>query len=228
MSLFSRVCVLCVTLFLSACGEDDLQFQILFNEIDGLKTGAPLVHKDNAIGHVEDIVYSEENGFYVHALVDEMHRPLATQSALFYVRTSSDSDQAELEMISSAEPDAIPIAEHQVIKGSSRLGGMSKKFQNQLGGVLQAFSEGIKQSWNGLTEQSVDDQMSYLDEEMERLASQLKDLGETARKQFEQDVMPRLKQQLESLKERLKGSDREDEIEPIEKKFDQLNELIEA
>ena len=220
--------VLALAIILSACGKNDLIFQIEFDAVDGLKGGDLLMHGENIIGNVEDIQYSDKGNFLIDVNLQEQFRPLATHSALFYISDSHGSESKVLELVESSGEDNSPILEDQIIKGSNKVSGVTQKLQNQFGGALQSFSDSIQNSWTDWQEQTLDQQIAHLEQELDRILVELEDLTTSARKKLETTVIPQINKQIEALKEKLDELDRERELDDIEKKLDEINELIEV
>ncbi len=218
--------VLLAVIFMSACGQNNLIFQIVYDDVDGLTKGAPLVYGESIIGTVEAIQYTDEGKFMVGVNVNEPSRTLATHSALFYISDAQGSDNKVLELVDSSEEEGSLILEGQIVKGSSKVSGMTQKLQNQFGDALQLFSDNVKGSWVDWKEQTLDQQMAYLEKELDRILLELEDFSASTRKQIETTVIPELNKQIEALRETLEEFGREHELDDIEKKMNDINELI--
>jgi len=220
--------VLALAIILSACGKNDLIFQIEFDAVDGLKGGDLLMHGENIIGNVEDIQYSDKGNFLIDVNLQEQFRPLATHSALFYISDSHGSESKVLELVESSSEDNSPIQEDQIIKGSNKVSGMTQKLQNQFGDALQSFSYSLQNSWIDWKEQTLDQQIAHLEKELDRILVELEGLTTSAREKLETTVIPQINKQINALKEKLEELGRESELDDIEKKLDDINELIEV
>ncbi len=217
-----------MALFLAACQVGNLAFQVEYQNIDGLKKGASLTHDDETIGSVTEIEYTDQGTFLVGVEIEEAYRPLASQSALFYISENSSSNKV-IELVNDDKPGTQPLIEEgQVIKGSDRLSGMSQKFQNQFNNAVESLSNSIQSSWENWKEETLEQQMSYLEEELNQLQEKAENLSESMRKDYETRILPELNKQIDALKKQLEELGREDELQGIEKKMDELNGLIEA
>ena len=220
--------VLALVIILSACGKNNLIFQVEFDAVDGLKDGDLLVHGENVIGNVEDVQYSDKGNFLVDVNLQKQFRPLATHSALFYISDSHDSESKVLELVKSSSEDNLFILEDQIIKGSTKASGMTQKLQNQFEDALQLLSNSLESSWVDWKEQTLDQQIAHLEEELDRILVELEGFTTSARKEFEENVIPQINKQINALKEELEKLGKESELDDIEKKLDDINELIEV
>ena len=212
--------------FISACGQNNLIFQVEYDDVHGLKKGASLVYGDTTIGKVEDIKYTDDGLFMVAVNLQEQSRALATNTALFYISDGQGTNNKVLELVESGEQENVPIIEGQIVKGTSKVSGMTQKLQNQLGDALQLFSNDMRDSWLDWKEQTLDQQMSYLEEELDHILLALENFSESTRRELETTVIPELNEQIELLKRKLEEFGRENELDNIEKKMDEINELI--
>ena len=226
MKYLGQLLVLLAVTFMSACGQNNLIFKIEYDDVDGLTKGAPLVHEESIIGAVEDIQYTDEGKFMVGVNLNEQSRTLATNSALFYISDGEILENKVLELVDSGEEESSPILEGQTVKGSSKVSGMTQKLQNQFGDALQLFSDNVKGSWVDWKEQTLDQQMVYLEQELDRILLELENFSASTRKQLETTVIPELNKQIEALRETLEEFGREHELDGIEKKMSDINELI--
>lgn len=241
MTGFGKGLVLAVALFLAACGSRDLAFRIQYDTVDGLKKGADLMHGDTVIGRVNDIQYTDSGNIEVLVTIDEPYRALAKSDALFVIASVAGKEQDKnVELVersasgnvnSNATPpsaDSMLIAENQLVQGADPFSGKAQQWQNQLNNVFQSFSDGVSKAWSNWEEKNLDQQLLFMEKELDRIIGQIKNLGESSRKQLETEVIPQLKQQIELLKKKLQALGRENELDPIEKKMDTVTELVEA
>ncbi|WP_141215511.1 hypothetical protein [Hahella sp. CCB-MM4] len=228
MLRISKLLFLPIAFILVACQTGGLAFQIEYQDVEGLRKGAPLTHEEETIGTVKNIEYTDQGTFLVGVEMADQYRHLANQSAFFYISEDSSSNKI-VELVDNDEPGAHPmIEEGQVIKGSNRITGMSQKFQNQFNSAVESLSNSIQSSWKNWKEETLEQQMAYLEEELNQLKEQAGDLSEKMRKDYETRILPELNKQIDALKKQLEELGRENELDGIEKKMDELNGLIEA
>ncbi len=225
--LFTLIFILLSTLLLSAC-SGDLSFRIAYEEVDGLTKGAPVMHDGSEVGRVEDILYTEQGNFLVDVTVQKAFAPLVNHSALFYISDNEAADAKVIELVEGEPGDVSSIEEGQIVQGSNRFTGMAQKFQNQMGDTLSSLTDSVKNTMSQWKEQTLEQQMEYVESELDRLMAAIQDMSADARHQIETQIIPELNEQFETLKKKLEELGREDELDGIEQKMENLNELIEA
>ncbi len=223
-----KILLLPALAFLTACQTGNLAFQIEYDDIDGLTKGAPLTYEDNPIGSVREIEYTDQGVFLVGVEIDKNFRHLANHSSLFYV--SEDSNANKIVELEEGNPsaDQSPIESGELIQGHHRMAGMSQKLQNQFSSAIESLSSSIQDSWENWREETLDQQLQLLEEELDRMQSKAQELSESMRQDYETRILPELKAHIETLRKELEELGREDEMDSIEQKMDNLEGLIEA
>jgi paraquat-inducible protein B len=227
MAFIYQSILLSITILLTACGSDDLSFHIQYDDVGGLKSGALLRHGQDTVGRVDDIKYTEAGNFDVTVTIDEPYIAAAKSNTLFMISTS-DAGSKFINLIDVNTGAAQLIKEDQLIVGADSYSGTSQQWQNQINKVINTFSESVSKAWSDWERQTLDEQVAYIERELDKVIAQLKNLSESARQSIETEVMPQLRQQIELLKKRLEALESEDKLGPIEKKLETIDEMVEA
>lgn len=216
-----------LAILLSGCSSDDLSFHLQYDEVSGLKTGALLKHDQNTVGRVDSIEYTDAGKFDVKVTIEEPYIAAAKANTLFMISTS-DAGSKYIHLVDVKGGVAEPIKEDQLVIGADSYSGTSQQWQNQINSVINSFSESVSKAWSDWERQTLDEQVAYIERELDKVIAQLKNLSEAARKSIETEVMPQLRQQIELLKKRLEALGSEDKLAPIEKKLETIDDLVEA
>jgi len=241
--------------FLIGCFDQDLEFSVRYQEVNGLNQGSSLVHDETVIGRVDEVVYTERGDFEVQVTIDEPHVALATDTALFVVASGPAAAFAGstgeagstggadplgdrkpvIELITDAQPGQ-PIADGAMVEGSTALSGFAQELQNQfstalgdsLGATLMSLAESVEQSVAALKEQNIDEYIALMDSELDRLLNEAETLSDSALQSLRNDILPRIKQSIEQLKQYVEGMGKEESIDQIEQKMIKLDGALAA
>lgn len=212
---------------LTGCNKD-LGFIIEYDDADGLKKGDAIVHGDNIVGEIEDIQYTDSGKIQVEVSIKEAYRSLAQHSSLFYVGDIESTADKVIEVVTGSSDKAAPIEDGQVIKGADKMGGIAQKFSNQFGQAVQKFSKSMQSSWQEWKNETLDEQIDYLDAELDKIIVKAKDLNERTRKYLKEEIMPEINRKMEDLRKQLEQQDREEELDGIETKLNKVEKYLEA
>jgi ribosomal protein S13 len=208
--------------------ESGVNFTIRYDAVDGLKNNAPLMHGDQIIGKVNEVIYTEQGNFDVNVTVDESHHSLATDSALFVITDDPKAKGTQIiKLITSDNPGTL-IQDDQVIQGSTKLTGIAREVQNQIGESLQSLASSIDQSISTWIDETAEPTVEQLESELDQLLEEAKALGADAKERIESDVVETIKQHIQRLKQQMDGSNQDDTIDQLEKKVDELEHLMQA
>lgn len=219
--------VLTVSL-LTGCFEQDLEFNIRYQEVNGLTEGAALIHGDEVVGSVDEINYTRQGDFEVQVTIAEPHTNLATDTVLFVVTEDPNAENDRVIKLITDDNRGEPLKNGQTIEGSTALSGIAQEFQNQISSTLFSFAEGLDRSLAKLKEQNVDEHLSGLQNELDELINEAKTLSDSANEKLEHDIVPKIRQHIEQLKEELNNLGKDQSIDEIEQKINDLEGALEA
>jgi len=215
-------------LLLAGC-SNDLSFIVEYDNAEGLKKGDAIVHSDKVIGEIKDILYTDAGKIQVSVNVQEAFRDLAQTSSLFYINSGQDyankdkdsNDKANkfIELVTNAEEAGSDIIEGQIVLGSNKVEGLVQSFSNQFGQALQSFTTSVQTSWGEFKGETLDQQIEYVEVELDKIIKKAKSFNEKTRNYFENEVLPKLNQKIDQLRQQLEEFDREDELDGVEEKL---------
>jgi septal ring factor EnvC (AmiA/AmiB activator) len=88
---------------------------------------------------------------------------------------------------------------------------------DQVEGDLEKGLENLKKEFEQFSGDITEsEEFKKLKKELDRLAEELKRVGESAREKIEKELLPRLKEEIEKLRKRLQELGREEAVEPLE------------
>ncbi|QUJ66455.1 hypothetical protein KDD30_09745 [Photobacterium sp. GJ3] len=228
MRLLGQFCFSFVVLFLAGCIASGVNFSIRYDAVNGLKNNASLMHDNQVIGKVNEIIYTEQGHFEVRVTVDEAFQTLATDSALFVITDNAKAKDAQIIQLIPNDKPGTRIQDGQVIQGSTKLAGIAKKMQNQLGKSLQSFAASMDRSFSNWVDNTAEPTADQLDNELDQLIEEAKSFGHDANDRIQADVIETLKQHIERLKQQMNERNQDDAIDPLEKKVEALEHLMQA
>ncbi|WP_157678547.1 MlaD family protein [Oleiphilus messinensis] len=220
--LFFAFCALA----LIGCSQQDLHFAIEYDQVNGLKKGAPVTYQSNPVGIVEAIDYTDQGTFLVAVALTSEHVSLATEQTEFVIRNNQSGD-GFVDLIEGSAQGAL-IQDGSKVKGSTALDALAGTFERKLGAQLQSFTATMQQAWADLQGIPVEEQIGQLEQQIEHFLNQFESAGKTTQDTLKEQVIPALRAQIEQLRKKLESLHREDEIPPLEERLNNLENAIEA
>jgi uncharacterized protein YukE len=217
-----------VSLLVAGCFEQDLEFKIRYQTVDGLKKGASLIHDNQVIGTVNDVIYTDKGDFEVQVTVTEPHVGLATDSTLFFIANAPNGKDERIIRLVEDDILGTPLKAGQTVEGSTALSGIAKDFQNQIDSTLLSLSSSIDRIWSEWQEQTSEEHFARLENELDQLIEEAKTLGDKANSRLKNDIVPKIRQQIDMLKQHLDELGNDQSIDQIEQKMERLDDALEA
>lgn len=228
MKIMGKLSLCLIAFILAGCLEQNLNFSIRYEAVDGLKKGASLMHETQVIGAVDEIIYTDQAEFEVQVSVAEAHQGLVTESAMFVIADDPRTTNVRIIKLIENAPSGALIQEGQVVQGSTPLTGIAKELQKQIDATLESFSTSIGRSWSKWKDHTLEQQTDALEQELDQILEALENLSNNAKEQLKNDIVPEIKQHIEQLRQRWNESGQDDSIDQIEEKMDQLDNKLEA
>ncbi len=209
-----------VTFFLGiscvACVDGALNIAILFDNVDGLKRGDPVIWQGNEIGAVKNIGYLDTGKFKVEADIKGDFKKAVLENSEFYVSSHpSVADQKIIEMIIIGTGGK-PVKNGTVFQGSTRISALIKKERVGLDGWINDLSARLEKILDDIEKLRKDEEYQKLKTELDQLAKDLEESGEKMSDRLENEVLPKLKEEIQKLKERLGEPEKEEIVKPIQ------------
>ena len=209
-----------ITFFLGiscvACVDGALNIAILFDNVDGLKRGDPVIWQGNEIGAVKNIGYLDTGKFKVEADIKDDFKKTVLENSEFYVSSHpSVADQKVVEMIIIGTGGK-PVKNGTVFQGSTRISALIKKERVGLDGWINDLSARLEKILDDIEKLRKDEEYQKLKTELDQLAKDLEESGKKMSDRLENEVLPKLKEEIQKLKERLGAPEKEETVKPIQ------------
>lgn len=210
---------------ISGCFNQDLNFKIRFQQIEGLRTSDGVIFEKNRIGRVESVSYTDKGDYLVDVRIDEPFVKAVTEhSRFFIVNDPSERGRKAVEMIRVGEAGD-PVKSGAVVAGTTRFAALLNMMRENVGKTASDLNRKFKDMSDEF--KGIPDSMEV--KELERYLNDLKEMllnaGAAAREKIQKELLPWLQKEIDRLKERLKKLGREKEVEPLEVKMEELRSI---
>jgi len=212
-------------LFVAGCYEKQLTFKIRFQQINGLKTEAPVVFEQNQIGKVIGITYTKEGSYLVDVVIAKEFTHATTSNSRFFItKDPQDTTRKVVEVVNAAK-GGVPLEKGVVVEGSSRATALLDQFLDGMKDSFKDMEKTLEQMTEPLRKIPDSAEVKRLQKEMRDLMETLKQKGAATRKKFEEEILPELQKRMDQLRERLKKFGREKEMDPLEEEMKNLKKI---
>ncbi len=204
--------------------SSDLNLQIRFEQIMGLKTGDRIVFEQNVIGEVARVVYEKEGTYLVDAEIRHEFKNAATNHSHFFIAADpSEAGRKAIEMVTE-KGKGDPLEDGAVVEGSTKLSVLLEQMEDDVAKSVGDMKETFRKFAEELKEVPDSLEIRRLQEYLGRLLEEMKQ-GDAFREMVQKDLLPRLQEEIEKLKERLEKSGREKEVEPLQTQMDEMRKI---
>ncbi len=224
--IFGRLLLfLLMSAFLSGCLEGNLDLQVRFDRIDGLKKGDRVLFQENRIGRVMGASYLKEGYYIADVEIEKDFKKAVTDYSRFFIVPDPVKQGAKAIEMLEIKKGGLALKNGAVVNGSTKISAvlekMGKEFEKGVAVLdkeLDKFSEEMK----SLPEK---EEVKRFQQEMERLSKEMGDAVSSFRLDIQEKLLPRIEKEIGKLKEKLKKSGREKKGEPRQTQRDQLRKI---
>ena len=214
---FFRTAILVFVSTILFAGCNTLDITANFKDINGLKTGDPVVVDKTPVGRVTAITPPGNGSYAVSVEIDKEFKAFMTEHAVFHLAPSPETPGRTVIRVTQAASGGSPLQKGAMVQGAASppaqgLSGMLKKLETGFGQFLEEMGR-IPES----------EEYKRLESAMDKLAEELKASGKEARETLKNEILPKLRKELDTFKKRLEDGGRE--LEPLEKQLDTLREI---
>ncbi len=188
---------------LSACFDNSLSLQVRYADVMGLKQNDPVYFKENVVGKVEKVSYTQEGNYLVAIRLEADFKNAATVDSRFFIENDLKNPSNKVVTIIQEKTGGRVLAKSEVVDGSVRSGLLDQ--------VL-----------NTLNRTAVAAQASLL----QTVREVEKSLAETSEKldQHLADALNHLSQKLQTFDENAKNIPNSQEVKQLEQAIRQFSE----
>jgi hypothetical protein len=223
-----RMALISAVLFmvLAGCTDGAAEFKIRFNDVHGLRKGAPVYFDENVIGAVREIDYTDEGVFLVSVAIRKAFASDATDASRFYIDRDPEKGSQKVIRMVQLKPGGRPIAEDAVVDGQTRYAVLYEQFARELGQNIAALESGIEAFLNELQGFPADEQIAELEQQLDAIIADLGTMSHAMKDKLEHEILPLIREKIEDLRKRLAGSGRENALEPLDRKLHTIHERL--
>ena len=202
--------ILILPFIFSACSENNLEFKIRFDKVQGLKKGNRVVFEQNHIGDVNRVVYTDQGDFLVDVSIFHDFVASATEHSRFTIISDPrDQENKAIEMIHVREGGSL-LNNNSTVEGTTQTAILFHKIFEGIEKGLRTFDEQVEQFSEDFKDIPESDEFKKLENEYNRLTEGLKQAGQAARKKIETELLPQLRKEMEMLRRELDKLNREE------------------
>jgi hypothetical protein len=168
-----NIILLPVVLLLWGCFDSSLTIQVRYAEILGLKQDDPIYFKENIIGKVQKVSYTQQGDYLVELSIAADFKNSATVDSRFVIDNDPKNLQNKAITVLQERPGGRVLTKGEIIQGSVRAGfldevlsGIKRTTTAAQSGFLVAMQE-MEKSLN-LTSQKLDKEMTNALDELSR------------------------------------------------------------
>ena len=225
--MFKKVLVLLLLPVISiGCKADDLNLNIRYDQVHGLKKGDQVIFKQHPIGTVTGVSYRDNGDYLASIAIEKDSNAVATEHSRFFIADDPLRQGHKAVEVSQIRPGGLLLKNRATVEGSTRalvfFDQMKSGFEKGLDELKQKFEQ-FSQELSNVPESEA---FKKLENELKDLAGEIEQSGKAARKEIERKWLPRYKQELEKLKDRLRKLGREDELKPLEIELERIKTRI--
>ena len=219
------VILLVLPLVFWSCKESGLNLKVRYDQIEGLKEGDRVISKQNHIGKVAGVSYSED-GYYMAdlAMKKDLANAATEHSRFLIIADPQNREKKAIEMIQARKGGA-PLQNGAIVDGSARSLPFFNKVRDDFEKGLQDLKKRFEQFSEDLGSVPESEEFKKLEKELERMAEEIKRSGKSARKKIQKELLPWLQQEIEKLRKHLRKFGREKELEPLEIQMKRITEI---
>ena len=209
--------------------DNSLNFQVLFDDVYGLRPGSQVVFGDDqrVIGQVTEVATQRNGQKSVKIKIDPEFKSLVRTGAIF-VEDAQDQKTAYITVYVLEKDQNNPvIASDTTVKGTSRAEYMIARGADIFGKFVQNL---VNRSNQFLAEIERFVKSNDFQNLMTTLKDQIGQLDQYSQKQlqyFEKEILPKLEQKIREAIEALKQSDQSDEAERLRRELQEMKDKLE-
>jgi hypothetical protein len=213
-------------LLVVGCFSRTHDFQIRFDDVYGLRKGAPVYFDDAVVGEVREIEYTDAGRFLVSVAIRKQFASAATDASRFYIDTDPHQADRRVIRVVQLKPGGRPIAEDAVVDGQTRYAVLYEQFARRLGANIAILESGINAFLRELQGIPTDEQIKEIDRQLDAIIADLGHMSRAMKDRLENEILPLIREKIEELRKRLAGSGQEKDLDPLEQKMDTIDNRL--
>ena len=198
-------------------------FNIRFNDIEGLRKNDQVFFDNTPIGVVTDVEYADTGNYLVRVAVEDQFASLPKDSSTFYIDSSPETEEQKAIRITQIKDGGNIIEKDAIVEGQSKYvaiyGQIANKFRKNILVMESEINEFFKRLQN-LTE---DEQIKQLERQLDKILGEIKNLSVQMKHKLETEILPRIKEQIEELRRRLEEIGKEEKLKYVDQKIETIS-----
>ena len=204
------------------CKEDVRHIKVTYDRIGDLRAGNPVRFEGRPIGRVTDIFYSTQNKYVLDLSIDMAFANAVTESAVFSIIDNPDVDGEMAIEVVNRNPGAPPLAEGATVEGSRAPDRDLSQIGDEIQKSIDRLKKGIDGFLGGLGDIPKSEEFKRLQEELSRMADEMKRSGKAVQDRVQKEMLPRISEEIERLRKELEKLGREQEVQPLEDQVESM------
>jgi len=223
--MFGKTVMLLSLSLIAGWFSSDLDIEIRFNQIDGLKTGGRVLFEKNAIGEVTDVFYEKDGTYRVDVTIQDDFKNAVTEFSRFFIANDVSSPDVKAVEMMQVKSGGSPLEDGAVVKGVTRLSALMERMEDDVSRTVEDLKERFKGFSKDLKEAPQDEEIKKLQKDLDQLLEEMKRSGAAFRDKVKKDLIPKIQKEIDKLQEKLREQGREKDAEPLQTKMDEIRHI---
>jgi hypothetical protein len=214
-----------------SCGHGDLDFDILFQDGDGLKPGQPVIFKGVEIGEVTRVGIDEDGTVRFSVTIKDEYRDTVYREARYTIEkpdgSFSYSDLRQITIYDRSSESRTTVTPGDVIEGSDGLLADWMEAAAGYGKQLWAAAEvAFEEFSREIAEFSHSPEGQDLQRELRNFGEKIRQLNREQVEAFRREHLPVIEQNVRDMRDRLEAAGKSKEAEDLWKAFQSWYEAV--
>jgi len=228
--------VFTILLTTCSCRTDELDFNIRFDEIEGLKAGHGVLFKGNTVGEVDNVVYTEAGDFLVKVAIQSSFASAATRDSHFYIVDDPQTEGEKAIEIIQEKAGGEELRSGETVNGSvrptifndllTRLQKKVSRYQDQFDIDVEKLKESIRQDAQEM-ERGLENTLDELSDEFSQFAEEVQKVPDSEELKQLEAALDRLAAEIRNSQRDIREKIQNELVPEIQKRLNILREKLE-
>jgi len=213
-----------------------LNFNIRFDEIEGLKAGDGIFFKGNTVGEVDSVIYTEEGDFLVRVAIQSDFADAATRDSHFYITDDPQIDGKKAIEIIQENAGGEVLRDGETVTGSkkpsifnellNRLQEEAYRYQGQFDNDVEKLKDSVRRDSQEL-ERRMENTLDELSREFSQFAEDLEQVPDSLQLKELEETLDRLAEELKTSQQDIRDKIQNELIPEIQRRLNLLRNHLE-
>jgi ABC-type transporter Mla subunit MlaD len=198
-------------------------FNIRFNDIEGLRKNDQVFFDNTPIGVVTDVEYADTGNYLVRVAVEDQFASLPKDSSTFYIDSSPETEEQKAIRITQIKDGGNIIEKNAIVEGQTKYVAIYGQIANKFRKNVRVMESEINEFFKRLQDLSEDEQIKQIEKQLDKILAELEDLSAQMKQKLETEILPRIREKLKELRRRLEELGKEKKLKHVEQKIETIS-----